>query len=328
MYLDRVLLSISAELSFPSLGMEPVLYFMESPFRSVASLELALDVHPYTRYRVRSLGTVNGLYALFAVPEGTGPLLNEFIEELVRLGHVADYYQGPSMGPWAYSETDFRYFDIKTGRWGFDWDLWEADVFADSSSRPAPDAPPPSVLHELDERDMRILRQLTINAARRKTDIALEAKVPNYHLSRRWRKLEEGVIDSYRVVINREASKLFATLMFDCRCTENVKWKFANAVGTLPYQSTLIPSTDGFFLQTSLPSLDIPHLGRVLQMHCAEVGVLWSDYDSSMRYWFWDEPFRDGEWVSSREFMVDYVIEVLEESMEGKNPPIVDKNGL
>ena len=28
MYLDRVLLSISAELSFPSLGMEPVLYFM------------------------------------------------------------------------------------------------------------------------------------------------------------------------------------------------------------------------------------------------------------------------------------------------------------
>ena len=71
LYRDRVLLSISAEVSYTSLGLEPVLYFLESPFKSVSSLELALDFHPYTRYRVRSLGALNGLWALFAVPTGT-----------------------------------------------------------------------------------------------------------------------------------------------------------------------------------------------------------------------------------------------------------------
>ena len=314
LYRDRVLLSISAEVSYTSLGLEPVLYFLESPFKSMRSLELALDFHPYTRYRVRSLGAMNGLYTLFAVPTGTVPLLNEFVEELAGLGHVRDYHHDVSTGPWAYSETDFRYFDLETGSWGFNWRRWEEDVFVDSPPHSTCVGPRPSVLHELDSRDMSILRQLSLNAARRKTDIALEAKVPNYHLSRRWKKIDEHVIDTYRVVVNRDASKLFATLLFECRCTDPVRWKFTNALKTLPYQSTLIPSSEGFFLQTSIHSLDLPQLGRILQEYCEDVRVLWNDYESSMRYWLWDEPFQDGKWINSREFMVDYIIEALAES--------------
>ena len=314
LYRDRVLLSISAEVSYTSLGLEPVLYFLESPFKSVSSLELALDFHPYTRYRVRSLGALNGLWALFAVPTGTVPLLNEFIEELAGLGHVRGYRYDVATGPWAYSETDFSYFELETASWGFDWRRWESGVLVDSPPHPKCDGPRPSILHELDQRDMSILRQLSVNAARRKTDIALEAKVPNYHLSRRWGMLEENVIDTYRVVVNREASKLFSTLLFECRCTDPVRWKFTNALETLPYQSTLIPSADGFFIQTSIHSLDLPQLGRILQEWCEEVRVLWNDYDSSMRYWLWDEPFQEGRWIASREFMVDYIIEALAES--------------
>ena len=314
LYQERVLLSISAEVSYASLGLEPVLYFLESPFRSMSSLELALDFHPYTRYRVRSLGAINGLYTLFAVPTGTIPLLNEFIDELAGLGHVRNYHYDVSTGPWAYSETDFSFFDLETGSWGFNWRRWESGVLVDSPPHSKCGGQRPSVLNELDHRDMSILRQLSVNAARRKTDIALEAKVPNYHLSRRWKKLEDHVIDTYRVVVNREASKLFTTLVFECRCTDPVRWKFANALETLPFQSTLIPSSGGFFLQTSIHSLDLPHLGRILQEYCEEVRVLWNDYDSSMRYWLWDEPFQEGRWVDSREFMVDYIIEAMAES--------------
>ncbi len=320
LYDNKILLSISAEVNYPSLGLEPVFYFLESPFRFVKSVERALDLHPYTRYRVRSLGALNGLYTLFAVPAGTLNLLNEFVERLVGLGYVKDYYFDLSMGPWAYSETDFQYFNLDDGSWSFDWNQWESSVLIDSPPHSCAEGRPTSVLHELDGRDMRILRQLSMNAARRKKVIASEAKVPDYHLSRRWKKLEKHVIDSYRVVVNREASKLFATLMFECDCTDPVRWKFTNALPTLPFQSTLMPSGRGFLLQTAIHSLDLPQLGRILQKYCRDVRVLWSDYSSSMRYWFWDEPFQGGEWISSRDYMVDSVVEALAEKQSPQKP--------
>ncbi len=48
---------------------------------------------------------------------------------------------------------------------------------------------------------------------------------------------------------------------------------------------------------------------RILQRYCDEVRVTWSDFDSSMRYWFWDVPLQKGGWLASKEFMVTDVIE-------------------
>jgi len=56
-------------------------------------------------------------------------------------------------------------------------------------------------------------------------------------------------------------------------------------------------------------------LGRILQRYCDEARVTWSDYDSSLRYWFWDVPLQDGGWLASKEFMVtDVIEEVLEQA--------------
>jgi hypothetical protein len=48
---------------------------------------------------------------------------------------------------------------------------------------------------------------------------------------------------------------------------------FAEAIKRLPFQSTLVPIKDGFILQIALPSIDLPHLGRILQRYCDEVRV-------------------------------------------------------
>jgi len=52
-------------------------------------------------------------------------------------------------------------------------------------------------------------------------------------------------------------------------------------------------------------------MGRILQRFCDEVRVTWSDYDSSMRYWFWDVPLQEGGWLASKGFMVTDVIEEI-----------------
>ena len=114
------------------------------------------------------------------------------------------------------------------------------------------------------------------------------------------------------MIVHRNASRLFSTLLFECRCPISATGMFSEAVSRLPFQSTLIPVKDGFILQTSLPSIDLPYLGVILQKHCDEVKVLWNDYESSMRYWFWDEPFKDGRWLSNRDFIVRDVMKQLE----------------
>jgi hypothetical protein len=50
-------------------------------------------------------------------------------------------------------------------------------------------------------------------------------------------------------------------------------------------------------------------MGRILQRYCDEVRVIWSDYDLSMKYWFWDVPLPDGVWLASKEFIVTDVLE-------------------
>jgi len=169
-----------------------------------------------------------------------------------------------------------------------------------------------SIIHRLDERDMRVLRQLTIDARMKRNVIAERAEVPDYYLSRKLPFYEEShVVTNYRVVVHRSASKLFATMTLECDCSMSVTARFMNAVTQLPFQSTLVPFEDGFFLQTSIPSIDLPSLGHILQMRCDDVKVYWSDYDSSMRYWFWHEPYQDGEWISGRKYVVNDVIEEL-----------------
>ena len=305
LYDEGILISISAEVSYASVGLEQFYFFIETPFETIASVERALDLHPYTRFRVRCLGETNGHFAMFAVPTGSLSLLLEFFEELRSTGLIKGYRYDVAISSWTHTETDFDYYDVEDDFWGFDWGWWEVNL---------PDTPPPlkdtpSVFSYMDERDMRILRQLTIDARDKKRDIADRAGVPNYHLTRRVRFFEENhVIDAYRVIVHRNASRLFSTLLFECRCPISVTERFHHAVGELPFQSTQIPTKDGFLLQTSLPSLDLPSLGSILQKHCEEVRVSWSDYDSSMRYWFWDEPYLNGRWLSTRKFMVGDVL--------------------
>jgi len=308
-----VLISVSAEICYPSLGLEPIIFFFNAPFKHLEVLEMLLDIHPYSRYRVRCLGFCNGIYTLFAIPQGTFPLLMEFIDELVQRGLITEYHYEETIARWVYSENDFSYYDPKSDSWRFDWSGW--DSLIEKTVAPPPlRRNPPSVLHLMDERDMRILRQLTIDAREKKSVMAERAGVPAYHLSRRIRfYMKKNVIDAFRVIVHRDASKLLATLLFDCRCPIRVTERFAEALTHLPFQSTLIPVKEGFLLQTSIPPIDLPKLGTILQKYCDELRVVWSDYDSSMRYWFWTEPYRDGEWISTREYMVTDVLKVLKE---------------
>lgn len=303
----KMLLSVSAQVAYTTLGLQPVLFFIRVPHKSFNKLEALFDEHPYTRYRVRCLGHINGMYVLFAIPQGTLPLLLEFFIRL-KNGSIIDYeYHIPSHG-WTYSENDFAYFNVDNDNWEFEWPSWEADLEGLDSRLSLRDLPP-SVLHLMDMQDLRILRELSIDARRKGVEIASKVGVPTYHLSKRLKFLhEKSVVDNYRVIIHQNASRLVTTFMFICHCSVEVTRIFAEAFSRLPFQSTLMPVQRGFFVQSMIPPLDFPILASILQNHCDRVEVLWSDYRSSMRYYFWPDSFRDGAWISTEEYMVTNVL--------------------
>jgi len=120
-----ILLNVSAEISPPAIGLDTIIFFLEVPFKNTRAIEKALDLHPYTRYRVRCLGALNGFYATFAVPSGAIPLIVEFVEKLQELGLVRRFRYRMFVGSWAASETDFSFYSIKDDKWGYDWAKWE-----------------------------------------------------------------------------------------------------------------------------------------------------------------------------------------------------------
>jgi DNA-binding Lrp family transcriptional regulator len=301
------LFSVSAQLAYPALSLDPVVAFIEAPFKSLSRLETLFDKHPYTRYRVRCVGYYNGLYGLFAIPERSLHLLQDFLDKL-KGNVITDYRLDAPSGGWRYSEVDYSLYDASRDEWHFDWAGWEASIGEMHTDTPLPKFPP-TQLKRLDLKDLRILEQLTIDARRKGKRIAADIGITPYHFTRRMQFLDENsIIDSYRVVVDKAVSRLVTTFMFLCHSSPDETRRFAAAFATFPFQATFIPTQQGFFVQTSIPPLDLPILGSIFQQRCDKVECLWSDYRSSMRYYFWPGAFRDGIWDDSRSFMVEKVL--------------------
>ena len=309
LYNEKILIGISAQIGTFVVGLEPVVAFLEAGPEQWSTVERFCDLYPYTRYRILSFGACNGFFTQFAVPPHTSYLLTELLDRLVHRRAIKSYELVGSVAATTTTETDFGFYDVVQG-WEFDWEAWEGSI-AGSEETPRV-SPPPGVLHRLDEADMRILRQLSVNARRKSLDIAAEAEVEPYHLSRRKKIMEGlGVIQGYRVVVGMQLLQLTSHAILRCECSMEISQRIATAVKALPFQSTFIPTLDGFLLYVTITSLDFPALVTALQRHCDSVMINWCDYRSSFRYWFYDEPYRDGKWTVDYDYMVESVLSKL-----------------
>jgi len=80
------------------------------------------------------------------------------------------------------------------------------------------------------------------------------------------------------------------------------------AVKKLPFQLTFMPTQEGFTLVIFLPPLGVSYLGEILQNNVDDVKLMWADYRTSMRYWFYGGTFKDGVWQADRKMLVDNII--------------------
>jgi DNA-binding Lrp family transcriptional regulator len=310
LYAKEIVYGVSAQINNFTVGLEPLIVMTKVGPENWMTFEKGLDLHPYTKYRIRCFGTCIGIFSIFAIPTHTTPTLLEFFDRLRKEGIIQGYKTINTLTNVLTVETDFSYYNPQE-KWTFNWAEWKETLGNIEPERL--NSPPQSVLHRLDKADMRILRQLSRDSKRKYKDVAADAEVEPYHLSRRKKAMEKkGVIQGYRVVAGMHLLQLTSHTILNCKCPTETTQRVAAAVKLLPFQSTFIQTLEGFVLYTTTTAIDFPPLVTTLLEECESVEIHWCDYRSSMRYWFHDEPFQDGKWQDDHDYMVGSVISKMD----------------
>ncbi|MDG6901626.1 MAG: winged helix-turn-helix transcriptional regulator [Nitrososphaerota archaeon] len=303
-----------AQVAYPAVGLEMSLVFAGVPNTERKRFERACDLHPYTQFRIRCMGEVQGrsFFTLFAYPSCSRHRMLAYLDALREEGVVDSYWAEVPIAAPKRQEFDFTFYNQETGRWGVDWGKWEGSI--GDQGEELQDLVGSS-LHLLDSKDMKILRLLSMDAREEKSRIAEKAGVRDYELSRRLAAYRErGVISDYRVIHAKSISSLAITVVAFARASVSTTEKICGALGRLPFQGTVYPIEGGMVYLGNVPSSELANLTRSLEANSDGVEVGLYDYTTSMRYIFDNDPSNYVEgagWKRDRGYMVDAPLAAL-----------------
>jgi DNA-binding Lrp family transcriptional regulator len=303
-----------ANMSYSAVGLENVLVLADVPPSHRSVFEAACDAHPYTQYRIRCLGRLeaSSFLALFSIPAGSKSGLVAFLEALRQEGILSKFGISTPIARSKRTEYNFAFYDFMKGVWNVDWEAWHYTVETGASRF---ENLPRSVLHLLDSTDVMILRLLSMDARTEKRKIADKVGIEDYDLSRRlslYRKYT--VIDSYRVVHDRNIAGYALTVAVAARTTMKVAEKLSAGLAILPFPATFYPLEKGFVYVGNIPPAELGKLDSALGEYVSSVELSTCDYASSMKYHFDNEPsnYKPGYgWIDTREYMVDEPIAAI-----------------
>jgi DNA-binding Lrp family transcriptional regulator len=310
-----VLLRVGARTGYSALGLQIAPVLASVPLSEVRMVEKACDLHPYTRYRVRCLGSTNGLFMIFAIPNGTEFQLTEFFEELKGLGLVNDYKILHATAEPCYRNPDLRIYDAWSDSWKFKTEKWVQSL--DREDREDLQQFAPSTLTKLDIRDLKLLRLLTQDARKPQKLLSKELRVPEYHVSRRLKFIfENGIVPSCEVFLGRKLFRNAPGALFDVSCDPATTRAIVTGLKTLPFQASMFPTSEGFLLFAGLPTPLFTEIGTAILDRSRASNLMWTDYDTSMRYHFDESPYveQTGQWKADRDFVINETLSSLREA--------------
>ncbi len=309
---------VRAQISYSAVGLETVLVLAESKPSSWESVEQACDAHPYTQFRIRCMGVINGFLLIFAIPQNTKPLLLEFLEALKTSGAITKYSIQSPVSEWGHSETHFQIFDPANSSWNFDWKEWDSKIDAASSHLGLGGG---SILNHLDEIDIRILRAFSVDARQEKKALAEKLGIRDYELSRRLKFLEENHAFRYhRLAHETGVLGVVMTVVLRCKANLELTGKVVNAAKDFPFQGSVYPLDDGFLILANMPSSQVTNMVGTMLRRCESVDLMWGDYNSSMKYFFDNDPsnFSSSGWNVERSYVVSAPLKGLQTQLQVK----------
>ncbi len=305
-------------LNFRELGLEQVDALIDVKHADmIEQLEEIAKSHPYTIYRSRCFGSVNGLLLQFAVPLNSSPLIKELFEKLTETDSIARYKILPtSKSIPIYSSMKIDGWDADQRTWNFDWSEW-FKLGKSSKIKRVEEREPTTSLEWLTKDDVFIISELMRSARRKNTEIisALEehdvAFTPQT-FGRHLKIINDRCIRGYRVTFHPIFFETLAGVLIygtsDPKILGALKKKFEK--NPPPFESTLRVHEDKIFWYLRIPqSLTNPFLNEAIAL-IEFIDMCYLDYRNSLLYYIWPKTFDEDShsWRKDISFLLHDVI--------------------
>jgi len=305
-------------LNHHNLGYEPVDVLLETnDLEGVLRLEDIATRHPYTAYRSRCYGAINGELLQFRAPIGTRPLIEEMVKQISDEGVVTGYRFLPEEDePTVYTSLRIDGWDSKTLTWKFDWDAWfTAETIVDEPVER--EEWPGKSLSWLTRNDLCILQEL-MKGARRKNSDLIETLRKNgtsftpQTFSRRYRMIRNECIDGFRVTFDPSAFDIYTNILIlgtgGSAFLQRLRTKMVR--NPIPFESTMRVSGNQLFWYIRLQPSHLSPVLTNLFSSLKQMTVCLLDYTHSYLYYVWPETLDENthSWRTERQFMIDDVL--------------------
>jgi len=283
--------------------------------------------HPYTIYRAKCFGAVDGVYMQFRVPSGTGNYIDELFGRLKGQSLIADYQILEfGINQVIYTTVKLESWILDKLAWNFDWKEWFSTPLSpikSSGYTTQPIKSPGYVKKWLRQRDVAILNELAIGA-RRKNKVIMEVLQEKSQIdfspqsfSRRFMKIKDECVDLFRVFIDPNAFQLITPVLILGNGDSNkIRELMMRLKGDpIPFNSVLKTRDAQFFWYLQVPSIFLTYILNKLQGFLTEYQFFYIDVGTVRSWGLWLETFDDSkrDWIQTREFMVDDVLAKITE---------------
>ncbi len=312
---EQVYGGVQASLRVRRIGMEMDDFLLDvDSYSAVKKIERFCDEHPYTSYRARIFGGESqGLMLQFRQPDKARVHLLEALNLMKKKGVIKGIRELPTLSAEygsTYTRPRLEAWDSERLVWNFDWDKWWKNA-------PTKVATIESVTDdiektELDKIDAKLLEEMTKNARRKNTQIidamGLDKDKMGVQqlISQKIKRLEEEVIESYRVVINWTYFDVYNTPFIIAKAEEDTTDRLIAhlTASEFPFGSTIRKTTDGFVWSARLASAHLSEMIALVWQLTKNYEVLMIDYKHSELYGLWAETFdeKTNDWKTDREF--------------------------
>jgi hypothetical protein len=198
--------------------------------------------------------------------------------------------------------------------WEFDWEEWWSACPKKVHSKPKA-LESPDDLVQLDELDVRIIQEISVNARRKNIEIiealGMDKNTPGVQqkISSKLKRLSEEVVESYRLFINWTHFDVYNTPIIIAEADEDVTDRLISYLSTskFPFGSSIRKIETGFIWFARLPSAHLSELVSLVWKVSNSHEILIIDYKHSQVYGLWAEAFdyKSRSWKTDEEFCLD-----------------------
>ncbi|MCJ7817645.1 MAG: Lrp/AsnC family transcriptional regulator [Candidatus Thorarchaeota archaeon] len=300
---DQVFVGVHANLRFRRMGLELDDFLLQvTSHEALEKIEKFCWNHPYTSYRARVFGgNTQGILLQFRQPDAARPHLLKAFDVMKKNGLISEIRELPTLNEQygsSFTRPRIESWNPETMGWEFDWDEWWSACPKMIQSKPKKQTKL-NELVPLDELDVRIIQEISINARRKNIEIiealGMDKTEPGIQqkISSKLKRLSEDIVESYRVYINWTHFDVYNTPIIIAEAEEEVTDRIiAYLSGSkFPFGSSIRKIESGFIWSARLPSAHLSELLSLVWRISKRFEILIIDYNHSEVYGLWAEAF-------------------------------------